>query len=140
MDDFEQLLKNQPLRTVPAEWRGEILAEAVAASARKPKAPMSLAQAWLWPSPYAWGALAAVWVVILGLNLASRTAMDRTLPGGPQPSSQEIYAFILERRRMFEGLQPSATAHVTVAPLRAPQKNNTDAGLERRKEETTQFA
>ena len=29
MDNFEQKLQRQPLRQVPAEWRGEILAAAI---------------------------------------------------------------------------------------------------------------
>jgi hypothetical protein len=62
MDKFEQLLSQQPLRSVPPGWRSQILPDR-----------RSRCREWLWPSPFAWATVAAVWLVIVGLQLASRT-------------------------------------------------------------------
>lgn len=59
-DRFEEQLQRQPFRRVPAAWRREILNAAPAPSWRE----------WLWPSPVAWGAVAAAWVLIVALQLA----------------------------------------------------------------------
>ena len=61
MDDFEQFLSRQPLRPIPPGWRNQIL-----------PARESRWREWLWPSPVAWATLVAVWVVIIGLQLACR--------------------------------------------------------------------
>lgn len=86
LDDFEQHLARQPLRNLPAEWRAEILDAAREPAPRgaqspRPPAPESLFASltaktarwreWFWPSPAAWGALAACWVGVLFLNLAA---------------------------------------------------------------------
>jgi hypothetical protein len=82
-DRFEQDLKRQSMRPVPAEWRQDILATAREAGERersrvpRTEAGVSWWGAWSWPSRLAWGGLAAAWVAILTLNWAA----DR--PGGP---------------------------------------------------------
>ena len=66
MNEFEKQLASQPLKSVPPEWRGQILREARAQVSRD--VPASHSRSWLrelfWPAPQAWGALAAVWIVI----------------------------------------------------------------------------
>lgn len=84
-DDLEQQLRGQPLRQVPAAWRDEILGAArragAEASARRGQTtgrPKPWAAVWaqvaglLWPSPRAWAGLAAIWMVIVSLNLFGR--------------------------------------------------------------------
>ncbi|MFO1477694.1 MAG: hypothetical protein U1F98_13715 [Verrucomicrobiota bacterium] len=69
-NEFERELERQPMRRVPAGWRREILASARAAS--RPAAAAEAVPAWrLWldPIPLAWASLAAVWAVLIGLNL-----------------------------------------------------------------------
>jgi len=74
-DDFEKQLQRQPLRKVPSEWRGEILNAACVSSIPLASHPAPQAsrwwQEWLWPSPQAWAGLAALWIVVLGLNLTA---------------------------------------------------------------------
>jgi len=75
-DDFEQHLSRQPLRPVPAEWQSQILrAAAEETAARRGSSPPASfvlgLQAWLWPHPVAWAGLAACWIAILALHLAS---------------------------------------------------------------------
>ena len=74
MDNFEQKLQRQPLRQVPAEWRGEILVAAdvnrrnrsvreftFAATFRRLLSTLNAQLSTiLWPHPKAWAGLAAV--------------------------------------------------------------------------------
>jgi hypothetical protein len=78
--EFEKRLEQLPMRAVPPEWRNEILQHAKAAAAESATAKSvheSLFQSFqsrlielLWPCPKAWGGLAAVWIMIAGLNLS----------------------------------------------------------------------
>lgn len=64
------------MRQVPGHWRGQILQAANAVERRKSRVESQTERSWisqlLWPNPVAWGALAAVWVVVLFLNVSSR--------------------------------------------------------------------
>jgi len=77
MDPFEQHLRRQTPREIPASWRDPILSAAQVAPARdlslRESARLTFRErlnAWLWPHPIAWSALAACWVVILAVNLS----------------------------------------------------------------------
>lgn len=79
-DQFEQRLHRQTLRPVPPAWREEILAQAhVAADANRPKIAEDRAALFAgWRLlfrrlPLAWTSLAALWIVLVGVNL--------TMPG-----------------------------------------------------------
>jgi len=63
MNDFERKLSQQPFRQPPPEWREAILhvPENVIVPDRRAW------RDWLWPSPKAWAALAAVWVIFVAL-------------------------------------------------------------------------
>ena len=70
-DDFEESLRRQPLREIPADWRESILPHAIAAREAAPVLKRSFLatlnhhlSTLLWPHPKAWGALAAVWIAI----------------------------------------------------------------------------
>src|SRR5262245_35883763 len=95
MSDFEHELKKQPLRRVPSYWRVEILA---AAAVAKPV----IRKGWqwrdlLWPSPKAWGALAASWVLIICFNIATReTTSDAT------PETQVQMRMAVEQKRNLQ--------------------------------------
>ena len=107
-DEFEQQLQQQPLRTIPAEWRAGILRAAHTASqSPRVSARNSLVTSWLlewlWPCPEAWAGLAALWVVIFALQItapASVTlASNRTAP-----ASTERIPALAERRRELANL------------------------------------
>lgn len=91
MNDFERQLQRQPLRDLPADWRREILGKCEAATSVGPAWSW---REWLWPSPKAWAALAAVWVVFFALSAGEPTS---PLPLGAAPHSSAspplIYAF-----------------------------------------------
>lgn len=93
-EQFEKLLKRQPLQHVPAEWRKEILAAANEARAAVGESFFSglnrrLASL-LWPHPVAWGALAAVWVFILGANLSMQDQMPVMAKKVSSPSPEVV--------------------------------------------------
>jgi hypothetical protein len=89
-DDFEKQLQKQPMRQVPGHWKGQILQAAKAVERRGPKVEGQIERSWiyqlLWPCPQAWGALAAVWVVVLFLNATSTEPriQTATIPSEPR--------------------------------------------------------
>jgi hypothetical protein len=121
MDEFEQFLKKQTVRTVPPTWRSEILIAAEHAARGREAAPAESSAAWwrewLWPSPVAWAGLACVWLVVIALNtaaapMAKEEKMARRLPS---QSPQEIAAALAEQRRELAQLfEPPAPPPVAV--------------------------
>ena len=68
MNDFEQKLARQNFREPPAALRAEILRACAAA------APAAWTwRDWLWPSPQAWAALAALWLIFAAVQLGDRS-------------------------------------------------------------------
>ena len=137
MDDFEEFLTNQPLRAAPPQWRGEILA-----AARQPAARATLApwwRTWLWPSPYAWGALAAVWVAIFVLNSAAQPGRHLTPANGPTPTVDEMVAMLNEHRRELDEFMPKEKV-VATTPTPAVKASSPGACLFPHKTETPQYA
>ena len=133
-DPFEQRLSRQPLRPVPAEWRDETLPRAgdlqspSLASAMAPDggckppaqfsgsspisylpSPAPLWREWLWPCPQAWAALAAVWVLLFALNLATR---DQTTPSTASATALPVmpYAWREQQKLLAELFPPEPVA------------------------------
>jgi hypothetical protein len=110
-DDFESQLQRQPLRGLPAEWRREILSAAQEAVAQsepvKPAVPVSWWRELLWPCPQAWVGLAAVWVLIAGLNLATNRGEARPkLEARREITPEERMAFIEQQQLLARLLEP----------------------------------
>ncbi|HWH70732.1 MAG TPA: hypothetical protein VNT26_15185, partial [Candidatus Sulfotelmatobacter sp.] len=123
---------NQPLRSLPPDWRAEILRAARQAAPQRPSVNVSrpsrfaalnsLLASWLWPHPKAWAGLAAVWVVILGLNFATRE------PSGPElmarqagPPSPQMRELLQQQEQLLAELvgpieKPQASRSQPVAP------------------------
>ncbi|PYM13959.1 MAG: hypothetical protein DME18_07795 [Verrucomicrobia bacterium] len=117
-EDFEKQLQRQPLRKIPAEWRGEILDAARRAHQPQPSAfnpqPASGWRELLWPCPQAWAGLAAVWVLILALNSVTREPA-RAAQSPNTPRAPEVLIALKEHRRWLAELTgPSA-------PVEAPK-------------------
>ena len=108
LDPFEERLRRQPLKAVPAEWRAEILA--AAADRPSPVARPTLLSTLnaqlstlLWPHPAAWAGLAAVWIFICAMNFSIH---DRSpvVAEEAAPPSREMMAEIKEQRRLLAEL------------------------------------
>src|ERR1035441_4315253 len=123
-DDFEKRLARQPLGQIPGEWREEILSTARQATLAEhaPRttyhapAPRSLLSTLihqlstlLWPHPTAWAGLAAVWLVILGVNLTTREASTVVAKRAAPVSSQSFMAFQEQERLLSELIGTSET-------------------------------
>lgn len=107
-EQFEQRLKGQPLRQIPAEWRAEILAAAQTTSRTTPRASFLSTfnhqlSALLWPHPKAWAGLAAVWICILALNFSTRDKSP-VMAEKNSPPSPEMVAELKKQQRLFAEL------------------------------------
>ncbi len=109
MDQFEQRLSRQPLRQVPAEWRGEILSAAAAATtpvaAPRPSFLSTLnskLSTILWPCPQAWAGLAAIWIFIFVANFSTRDDQSAVAEKSPPPSPQMLAELKQQRQMLVE--------------------------------------
>ena len=123
-DDFEKRLQHQPLRQLPDQWRAEILSAARQASPaphasrtthHAPPSPSLLStltsqlSTILWPHPAAWAGLAAVWLVILGVNLTTRDTPTLAAKHAPPIAPQFFMAFQEQERLLAELIGPRET-------------------------------
>ena len=100
MKDFEQDLARRPLRPVPSQWREEILAAASEYRQDATSQPVSEDQAALlvgWRLlfarlPIAWATLAALWILLIGLNLTLPSPIVRVAAQTPQSARMESLA------------------------------------------------
>ena len=110
MNEFEQLLRSQKPRQIPASWRLEILTAARAAqkseTVNRPPHIFNfkfLILNCLWPHPKAWAGLAAVWLVIGWLNWSAMRpdeAMMASHRSQPSVISPGQLASLTEQRRL----------------------------------------
>lgn len=122
-DDFEKQLQQQPLRPVPEHWRNQIL-QAARIEANKPRAEIQT-KSWLyqllWPCPQAWGALAAVWVVVLFLNFAGSEKAEVTVAKAPV-ESREVLMALKQQSQLREELMSATDMPAAEPPkMSAPQ-------------------
>ena len=111
-DDFEQRLRRSPPAPLPAAWRAEILSAArAAAMQREPEScTKRLWSAAWWPSPWAWAGVASLWLVILGLNFATRAAEPKESVTAMRISPEMIrFAFAQREQEWAEFFPPSET-------------------------------
>jgi hypothetical protein len=118
-EQFEQHLRRQTVKTIPAEWRAEILESARDAQAAR-HASRSTQQSFLstfhhqlsmllWPHPKAWAGLAAVWVIIFAVTFSVRDVSPK-LAGKSAPTSPEVMVELKKQQRMFAELVGSYEA------------------------------
>ena len=149
-DAFEQCLQRQPSRTIPSEWRAEMLSAAKAAStaahaphlnpehrrdARRFQHGRSLLSTFnsqlstlLWPSPAAWAGLAAIWVVILVVNSTSGGGTKELARKITPPAPEAIAAWKEQERLLTELIgrpeAPAADRPKPVAPRPRSERQN----------------
>lgn len=118
--EFEKRLQRQPLRPIPGEWRTEILhatRNAAAPGRKSSAAPQSLfailnekISALLWPHPKAWAGLAAVWLVILAMNIYTSDHTPKMVKNEARPSPELILALREQRRELARLIEPTASS------------------------------
>ena len=116
LDQFEQSLSRQPLRPVPAAWRGEILAAASDAVATRHASRVthpsffstlnSQLSTILWPHPTAWAGLAAIWILILAMDFSARGTAPVVAEKTAPPSPEAIVELKQQRRLLAELIGP----------------------------------
>ena len=104
MNEFEKRIAETPPRRVPASWRENILAAARSEQASRVIRPALLDRPWwlewLWPSPVAWGTLAAAWVVIFALHAATPASSTSQTAS----SSNNAFNLIVKRQQELSSL------------------------------------
>jgi len=131
-DEFEQQLQSQPLRSVPSEWRAEILEVAHAArTAQESRVTrqatiVPLWREWLWPCPQAWAGLAAVWMILVGLHLAGPPTLPSVAIQSPSPEKRMAVA--AQRRELARLLDvPADSAPAPKATVPGPRSERTSS-------------
>ena len=136
-EQFENRLRRQSLRQIPAEWRAEIVGQASRrsslAGAKKMetgKMPVLLhiLREFFWPNPKAWAGLAAIWIFILLLNFSTR---DQTpvLAEKVSPPSPEVLVELKKQQRMFAELMGSTAPSDADRPKFIPKPRSESAGV-----------
>ena len=133
-DPFEQRLRRQPLRQVPPAWREQILAAADVNRRNATTQSVSEDQAALLAGwrllfarvPLAWASLAALWLVLVGVNLALPSPIVSVAVQTPPSARMESLAALDFGSADFEALgnqlSPApATAPATETPT-APRR------------------
>lgn len=127
-DDLEKRLQQQTIRKVPATWRQEILDVAKAKSVAQPafnSQPTSWWRELFWPCRHAWTGMAALWIVMWGINSG--------LSGGEQnlaTSSTAVPAMLQamkEQRQLLAELIPPSHRQ----PAEPPRHNQPQPRSER---------
>lgn len=114
-DGLEERLRRQPLKEIPAAWRAEVMAATRAAASTmhgshaSPSALQLLWQRFFWPHPKAWAALAAVWLLIVGLNLSSREPGTVARVDSEPPSALEARELTKQKMLLAELIGQPAT-------------------------------
>lgn len=122
--EFEKHLQSQPMRPVPPHWRQELLSAARQASVAHNSARAghrahashsllstinSKLSTFLWPHPAAWAGLAAIWVIVLGLNFTTQDAALRIAKHTSPASPELLMAFQEQQRLLNELIGPHET-------------------------------
>jgi hypothetical protein len=79
------------------------------ARASQPSTFNSQLREWLWPCPQAWAALAAVWMLLLAVNFATR---DRSAPASASATALPVmpYAWREQQKLLAELFPPEPVA------------------------------
>ena len=126
MNEFEKQLASQPVKSIPAEWRAQILGAARAQAGREIPAarvqPLSWLRDLLWPGPQAWGALAAVWIVVAVFHFITPGAARAS---GETMARTKVISVAEERRELAELLDPQTKER---SPANRPRSNRAVQG------------
>jgi len=138
-DDFEQQLERQSLQRPPAAWREEILGAARQAG-RAGRGEQGLGwlsdlRALLARVPGAWTALAAVWVVIIGVNSLLSGPAITIVSEAPAPASPDTMTVWNLQRAQIPLLVNEWNDVVDIAPPPGKPRTPPDPRSDGRREE-----
>jgi hypothetical protein len=109
MNPFEEKLSRLRLAEPPRDLRRRVLAAAAASAPERCAGLFSGWREYFWPHPTAWGALAAVWVVIFMLQWASPSSeslmahADGTLPDSWD--ARQYLEYVLLRDQILRAIE-----------------------------------
>lgn len=130
-DKFEQRLHRQPVKQIPPTWREEILSTARAATTRPatrdPRQGLLSTlnvqlSTFLWPYPKAWAGLAAVWLVVLGLNFAAHESTPPNEARLATVPSPEMRRMLKAQERLFAELIGQTASREAEPPKAVPPR------------------
>ncbi len=111
MNDLEQQLARQELKRVPADWRDGILS---AAASQTKRAPETLPTVWwralLWPSPRAWAAVGAAWVLVALMQLTMPKVESPGMASAAIMNANPVEAWREQQRLLAELFPPERRA------------------------------
>jgi hypothetical protein len=119
-DEFEKQLRRQPLRTVPQEWRSDILQTTRAVSSPQ-SSTLNPQRTSSWRDlllPLRWhlAGIGAAWIIIALLNSPQSSAPAPATAKRDIPSSQQFVMTLRENRRQLLELINPAIAETAPAP------------------------
>ena len=128
-DDFEERLRNQPLREVPVDWRSQILSAAEKATGSTKCHPVgsvftstttlrAQVVSLLWPSPKIWAGLAVIWLLLAVANQATFNPTKLSADSVARPAAVTIAAWKEQQRILAELMQPGATPREASSPTK----------------------
>lgn len=101
MNEFERKLAAQPFRAPPPDLRDAILG-----ATAKVIAPACWTwRDWMWPSPRAWAALAALWIVFAALSFHTDETAAPMGSIAAQPSASITFLTLHQARDLDHVLQ-----------------------------------
>ncbi len=113
------------MRQVPGHWRAQILQTAKQVERRGSRVESQNKASWiyqlLWPCPQAWGALAAVWVLVLVLNFAGSEKAEVGVAKASVESREVLMAVKQQSRFRAELMSASDTPVAEPPKMSAPQ-------------------
>jgi anti-sigma factor RsiW len=114
----------EPDQIVRMRWAKAIAAAAGPAPVRQLTPIMAIFEWWhdvIWPCRRIWAGLAAVWVVILAVNLSMRDNSQTMAMKSSPPSPEMIMAFQQQERLLAELIGPNETRNAEPPKLSLPQ-------------------
>jgi hypothetical protein len=119
-DEFEELFAKRPLRPIPAEWRADILRSARSRTVEGADRRAPRWQALLWPSPIAWACVLGAWLLIAGMNFASRSPVERFGSAPGSEYSPDAFTAIMQESELDQEFSQFETQPAAPPPRRAP--------------------
>ncbi|HVU09384.1 MAG TPA: hypothetical protein VHG89_12650 [Verrucomicrobiae bacterium] len=111
LEQFENRLRRQSLRPIPAEWRAKIIAGAMSRVSKvesrgqkdfRLSTLVSRLSTVFWPHPKAWAGLAAIWIFIFILNFSMRDKTSVIAEKVSPPSPDVMVQLKLQQRMLAE--------------------------------------